>query len=838
MQASNKKARTDVAETDSITVNPNSMRLVYQRLQELEAELKRNGIPLPPSEALRQVLFGPRTPTVIWKLIFSFHTFQINPIDIISCENVPEEIKLREMCKTFHLALPIPRFLTVSENGSWSRRTLNDTIDLAERLMTAREEEANRFPYIVVDEIHLEAKEYFGGSELRPQDTGMFLSKGGTCPDQLTIIGKGRGKTILNGAAAVGGNPCGLFVRDLTWTNCNNFDFDEGCIEYNDFISPSIVVGEFGSVRAERCDFVGGDTNAVTTVHKTAHLTLTDCNIYGNNVRKTKYHGIEFNGGTGKFTNCRFGLGGSILVNGGCVDLYGAATSLMNKNTQSPNNSLGRYLNTRQPVSSNINNDNCESIINIHLPPLHCNLNTRLDEDNADQNAIINNPAVHVGIVDVEGPPYLHLNDILVDGFNRRFGEIKVIPLTEAEQTKYDNDQIIMMSKIAQQTETLATHLASGFCCVPEDYTTISEAMQQASIDSRMDQEKPFEIRLNEGTFFILFKGGLKFSRNNIKIIGKGIDKTFVRGGFVENNKSNVGLQDMTVTNPGGIGFGCYSSHLFLEEEKEDDATHITLNSVCISKCLHAIEVDSRREIKAVRCQFQNNVSSGVKIHMMSTGTFTDCVNHHNHIGYDIRESSHLTVQGDYSSIYKNTKYGIRCEELSLAVLKKNDVKTLLSVLNDNDDYYQHFIDNTNLTLDDLQNIDLESLMDIGLKRNHAKRVLLCVELANEQGTHNGFHQVHSNGKIGCEERNNVSATKGSYCLTHQKYKVIRMYIDSKFQELPPTDVGWSFDEVHNDLLESHELVELDLVKLVISRMCAEGALYSTVDSEHFNSTI
>ena len=274
------------------------------------------------------------------------------------------------------------------------------------------------------------------------------------------------------------------------------------------------------------------------------------------------------------------------------------------------------------------------------------------------------------------------------------------------------------------------------------------------------------------------------------------------------------------------------------KEEKEDDATHITLNSVCISKCLHAIEVDSRREIKAVRCQFQNNVSSGVKIHMMSTGTFTDCVNHHNHIGYDIRESSHLTVQGDYSSIYKNTKYGIRCEELSLAVLKKNDVKTLLSVLNDNDDYYQHFIDNTNLTLDDLQNIDLESLMDIGLKRNHAKRVLLCVELVNEQGTHNGFHQVHSNGKIGCEERNNVSATKGSYCLTHQKYKVIRMYIDSKFQELPPTDVGWSFDEVHNHLLESHELVELDLVKLVISRMCAEGALYSTVDSEHFNSTI
>ena len=127
MQASHKKARTDVAETDSITVNPNSMRLVYQRLQELEAELKRNGIPLPPSEALRQVLFGPRTPTVIWKLIFSFHTFQINPIDIISCENVPEEIKLREMCKTFHLALPIPNDVLGGVDGICAARLRADS---------------------------------------------------------------------------------------------------------------------------------------------------------------------------------------------------------------------------------------------------------------------------------------------------------------------------------------------------------------------------------------------------------------------------------------------------------------------------------------------------------------------------------------------------------------------------------------------------------------------------------------------------------------------------------------------------------------------------------------
>jgi hypothetical protein len=62
---------------------------------------------------------------------------------------------------------------------------------------------------------------------------------------------------------------------------------------------------------------------------------------------------------------------------------------------------------------------------------------------------------------------------------------------------------------------------------------------------------------------------------------------------------------------------------------------------------------------------------------------------------------------------------------------ERDDVKNFLRDHN-LENYYQNIVDEGYDTLDDLRNIDLLNLMDIGLEKGHAKRLLRII---NEQGT-------------------------------------------------------------------------------------------------------
>ena len=595
----------------------------------------------------------------------------------------PPEVKLRESCTTFHSALPLPKYLTVNDAGPWCRPNLHDTVDLAQDLFYAHNGDCQIF----VPEIRLEAKEYTGGSMVTTPK-GILRSSANSqlfhwyasvmC---LNIIGKGIGKTILNGSARIDdeGSELGtVTVENVTWTNCSNGTFDDDYyMEYPDQAMESVWVGGGGIFHAQSCDFVGSD---VAAIYVATHgiIDLKQCQVGGNSVReRTKNEfssptpfamlkqmngiGIELDGGKGKLTDCTFRLGGSIFVNdNGTLDLHGAATSADVLSFEDYHEAkLGYLLHTRNGGT-----------INIHLPREHHNNGHPLDTCNADRLFL--------------QPQHIDLLTVAEDVV----GEINIIPLTPTEQTTFDAEMVILRAKEQQRLLLRESHQVSGFYCVPEDYDTLQDAMEMANNQNQLDLSVPFEIRLSEGLFVSLFpnhRSGiildtLRCSRTDLKISGSGEDKTFVRGGFIVKSRPNLAacieLQNMTIINPGGMGL-----HIYPSDPTGVHAKNV-VEHVTFKRSAAGLYVE-RNLVKANNCHFVDNCRGGVELSMQSQGFFTDCVVSKNKVGYQLEEDSSLDIFGTGTDISLNTAYGIRSLESKSHVV----IHVQREVIHDNGPY-------------------------------------------------------------------------------------------------------------------------------------------------------
>ena len=204
---------------------------------------------------------------------------------------------------------------------------------------------------------------------------------------------------------------------------------------------------------------------------------------------------------------------------------------------------------------------------------------------------------------------------------------------------------------------------------VPEEVPSIDEAMRVGTILSKQkiySKEHPLEVVLSGGEHVVLEgsftnadgslrQNSLEVTRSNISFVGKGKDKTTVRGGFRVENKKNVSLQNLILTNPNGSG-------LFVEGEEAS----VEMLGVSVKNCGRfgfGLVVRNGASVKATRCDVSENRESGVFMNGGSKGFFTDCTIHHNGLGYHgvwaYRAGTLVELRGELTKIHHNKQRGL-----------------------------------------------------------------------------------------------------------------------------------------------------------------------------------
>lgn len=199
---------------------------------------------------------------------------------------------------------------------------------------------------------------------------------------------------------------------------------------------------------------------------------------------------------------------------------------------------------------------------------------------------------------------------------------------------------------------------------VPEEVPTIDEAMRVGTILSKQkiySKEHPLEVVLSGGEHVVegsftdsdgdVYQNTLEVTCSNISFVGKGKDKTTVRGGFGVENKKNVSLQNLILTNPNEFGL------IVVGEEAS-----VEMLGVSVKNCRSfGLIVRNGASVKATRCDVSENASAGVYMNGGSKGFFTDCTIHHNgHSGVGAFDVGTLVeLRGELTKIHHNKHYGL-----------------------------------------------------------------------------------------------------------------------------------------------------------------------------------
>ena len=194
---------------------------------------------------------------------------------------------------------------------------------------------------------------------------------------------------------------------------------------------------------------------------------------------------------------------------------------------------------------------------------------------------------------------------------------------------------------------------------VPEQVPTINEAMRigfNLAKQKVFSKESPLVVVLSEGEHVVegsftdydgrVFENTLAITCSNISVVGQGKDKTTVRGGFCVENKKNVTVKSLTLTNPNGRG-------LLVGGE----ASLKLLNVFAIKCSRHGLFVSGDGgSAKATQCEFSENGGYGVVVRDGSKGIFTDCTIHDN--GNDgvvaYGEGTLVEFHGEQTAIHHN----------------------------------------------------------------------------------------------------------------------------------------------------------------------------------------
>ena len=210
---------------------------------------------------------------------------------------------------------------------------------------------------------------------------------------------------------------------------------------------------------------------------------------------------------------------------------------------------------------------------------------------------------------------------------------------------------------------------------VPQHCPTIKIAMKLAETLNHSQtyntytKEQPLRIVLDEGEHKIMRHAGeygnvyqdITVTCNNITFVGKGKDKTTIRGGFKVSGKRNVKFEELTVSNPEGDG-------LYVEDLTDNfDERDVLIHQVELLKC--AIKECDKNGITvfnttiiATQCEFTKNARCGVGAdgaYQPNTNVrLNDCTMYHN--GYDgfwgllATNRAVVDLHGEKTHIYSN----------------------------------------------------------------------------------------------------------------------------------------------------------------------------------------
>jgi hypothetical protein len=198
--------------------------------------------------------------------------------------------------------------------------------------------------------------------------------------------------------------------------------------------------------------------------------------------------------------------------------------------------------------------------------------------------------------------------------------------------------------------------MAQNVIRVPHGCPTVQKAMNLAVIFSERKEytaDDPLKIRLEEGVHEIVGQyGRMNVTCSHITFVGKGKDKTTIRGGFLVEDQHNVKFEGLGVTNPSGYGL------LFRGSDTNADVLNCTVKK-CGDDGMH---VRYGATVTATECEFMENGCHGVYCDGANTkARLDDCQMHHNgRDGLNAYDHAVVDLHGTKTDIHSNKMYGIR----------------------------------------------------------------------------------------------------------------------------------------------------------------------------------
>jgi len=145
--------------------------------------------------------------------------------------------------------------------------------------------------------------------------------------------------------------------------------------------------------------------------------------------------------------------------------------------------------------------------------------------------------------------------------------------------------------------------------------------------------------------------GCMNVTCSNITFVGKGKDRTTMRGGFKVANQQNVTFEELAVMGRNGFGLRLRGSE-----------TNVDVLKCAVKECgVTGMFVLGGATVTATQCEILENSGSGVYCDGANTkARLTDCTMHHNGSG-GLTAYDHAVVDlhGTKTGIHSNKAYGI-----------------------------------------------------------------------------------------------------------------------------------------------------------------------------------
>jgi len=194
---------------------------------------------------------------------------------------------------------------------------------------------------------------------------------------------------------------------------------------------------------------------------------------------------------------------------------------------------------------------------------------------------------------------------------------------------------------------------------VPEGCPTMNQAIELAVIFSERNdcsKENPVKVEVGDGEHEMVGVEGdygghhMHVRCSNITIVGKGRGKTTILGGFYVEDKQNVKIEQLSVTNRIGYGLLC-----------NGDGTNVSVTECSLKMCSYGMAVYEGATVTATQCEFTENRGSGVSCHGANTkARLHDCKMHHNGSdGLNACLGAVVDLHGTKTGIHSNKQGGI-----------------------------------------------------------------------------------------------------------------------------------------------------------------------------------